>query len=353
MIHSCWRAGVVLGMAATFTACGTDAAESFLEPSGVASLSGGETSVVNYLSRTEAEYDENWVMAYGPLELDAGGTRQVSPNGQVTVAATPFHVGADFSVFDHLKYIAVSTQEFAVPEVGSLTISARIEAQTPGTEDGRIIQGCYGPPMSYLAVGDPCANPWAEPALEGMQAGVVLNMINFATGQLFDWFISENEVFALVERLPSAVTNPALAPGDPGYVGLDKAYTQIIRVEELGPGESHRVSTRYTRGPGVSRVDYLLNGRLFASVDGVGVPLDVQGVDYTGIHPALGPGEVLNDELDSFVIGHGLFSLLDAFPYQHPERPDLSVSIPLSERLFGQGAIGAFSNFQVMTRDGI
>jgi hypothetical protein len=56
---------------------------------------------------------------------------------------------------------------------------------------------------------------------------------------------------------------------------------------------------------------------------------------------------VLADQLDDFVIGHGLFSLLDAFPFQHPDRPDLSVSVPMSERLFGQGAEGTWSNFRV------
>lgn len=71
------------------------------------------------------------------------------------------------------------------------------------------------------------------------------------------------------------------------------------------------------------------------------------GFSYTGHAPSHGPGEVPNDQLDSFVIGHGLFSLLDALPYQHPERPDLSVSVPLSERLFGQGADGTWSDFVV------
>jgi hypothetical protein len=63
----------------------------------------------------------------------------------------------------------------------------------------------------------------------------------------------------------------------------------------------------------------------------------------------IGGGEELKDRLDSFVIGHGLFSLLDAFPYQHQEAPELSVSIPMSERLFGQGAIGTWANFKVTT----
>ncbi len=203
------------------------------------------------------------------------------------------------------------------------------------------MHGCYGPPGSYPSVGAPCAQPWSAVALEGQQAGVVLNMINFQTGQLFDWFVSGTQVFALIERLPSNVT------GSPD-VGLDKAYTQIIKVQNVAPGKRHRVSIRYTRGLGVSRVEYFIDGQSFTSVNNVGIPLDKQGVPFTGIYPSYGPGEVISG-LDSFVIGHGLFSLIDAFPFQHPDRPDLSVSVPMSERLFGQGAVGTFSHFEVTT----
>ncbi|HKJ00954.1 MAG TPA: DUF6081 family protein [Longimicrobiales bacterium] len=127
-------------------------------------------------------------------------------------------------------------------------------------------------------------------------------MINFATGQLFDWFVSDNQVFALVERLPSNVTGA-------GDVGLERAYTQIIKVADIEPGKKHHVAIRYSRGPGLSRVEYFLDGQPFTSVDNVGIPLDVQGVPYTGIYPSYGPGEDVAGSLDSFVIGHGLFSL--------------------------------------------
>lgn len=147
-------------------------------------------------------------------------------------------------------------------------------------------------------------------------------MINFASGQLFDWFVSGTKAFALIERLPSNVTGN-------GNVGLDKAYTQVIKETSVLPGQSHLVAIRYTRGPGVSRVECLLDEQL------------------TGIYPWYGPGKSLGSQLGSFVIGHGLFSLLDAFPFQRPDRTDLSVSIPLSEREFGQGATGVFSSFQV------
>jgi hypothetical protein len=306
-----------------------------------ASASHGSTTVVKYRSTSAADYATKWANIYGPGELAAGGTLNVAKSGAITVDAHQFHTGYDFSVFDHLKYIGVSTSSFAVPTSGSLEFGVDIKASTPGTQRGRVVHGCYGAPGSYLAVGDPCAQPWSGVALEGQQAGVVLNMISFDTGQLFDWFVSGNRVFALIERLPSNVTGT-------GNVGLDKAYTQIIKERPIEAGETVHVSIRYSRSPGRSSVDYFLDDDLFAHVDHVGIPLDQQGKPFTGTYPSLGSGEELSPS--SFVIGHGLFSLLDAFPFQHPDRPDLSVSIPVSERIFGQGAVGTFSNFTVTTR---
>jgi hypothetical protein len=298
--------------------------------------------VVKYDAQTTAEYQQKWGNIYGPLELAAGGSLSVSQQ-EIVVSAVPFRVGADFSVFDHLKYIAISTETFQMPEHGSLEFSVEIVAQTPGTEPDRLIRGCYGAAFSYQSPADPCDMPYQQTVLEGQQAGVVLNMINFETGQLFDWFISGNKAFALIERLPTVVT------GSPG-TGLDLAYTQIIKETDIQPGKKQRVAIRYSRGPDESFVEYFLNGELFARVDNVGIPLDKQGVPYTGYAPSTGEGEALKDRLNGFVIGHGLFSLLDAYPYQHPEAPQLSVSIPMSERLFGQGAVGRWSKFKVQQK---
>lgn len=297
------------------------------------------TQVVKYDAESPSQYQQMWANIYGPLELNAGGTRSVSKFG-TTVSAAPFHIGADYSVFDHLKYLGVSTQSFDVPASGSLEFSVNITAQTPGTQEGRVVLGCYGTPGSYVNVGDPCDKPFEQTVLQGQQAGVVLNMINFETGQLFDWFIAGDSAFALIERLPTVVT---ASPGTP----LALAYTQVIKTAKIKPGKTAKVAIRYTRGPSESYVEYFLDGRLFTRVDNVGIPLDKQGVSYTGYAPSVGDGEPLKDRLNSFVIGHGLFSLLDAFPYQHPEAPELSVSIPLSERLFGQGAIGTWDHFRV------
>jgi hypothetical protein len=303
----------------------------------------GRTTVVHYSADNETEYQQKWTnQAFGVGELAVGGTRTTTKSG-TTVTAVPFRTGVDFSVFDHVKYIAISTQSFAVPENGSLEFEAEMTARTPGTQPGRMVVGCYGPYGSYTDTSAACGQPFQHVVRQGQQAGVVLNMINFETGQLFDWFISGNTAFALIERLPSNISG---SPGTP----VEKAYTQIIKEVQVTPGKKHKVAIRYTRGPSASYVEYFLDGDLFTRVDNVGIPLDMQNKPYTGYAPSLGAGEPLKSRLNSFVIAHGLFSLLDAFPYHHPDRPDLSVSIPVSQRLFGQGAIGNWDKFKVTTK---
>jgi hypothetical protein len=119
----------------------------------------------------------------------------------------------------------------------------------------------------------------------------------------------------------------------------------------IAPGVSHNVAIRFTRDRKRSLVEYFLDGKRVSKVDHVGIHLDVQSVKYAGIYPSVGPGEELRDKINSVVIGHGLFSLLDAFPFQHPEAPALNVSIPLEERLFGQGAKARFDNVVVTIED--
>jgi hypothetical protein len=90
--------------------------------------------------------------------------------------------------------------------------------------------------------------------LQGQQAAATLHMIDFVTGQLFDWFVSGNTAFTLTERLPSSVT------GSPVHVGIDKRYTQIIDEVPIAPGVPHNVAIRFTRDRQRSLVEYFLDG---------------------------------------------------------------------------------------------
>lgn len=285
-----------------------------------------------------SSYDSKWTMPYGRLSLDAGGTQSFA-GGKETVDAAPFRIGADFSVYDHLKYMGVATKAFAVPAKGSVTFESTITALTPGTDPGRVVTGTY---MHSGA-------PYAAPTIEAQQAGVVMNVVDFCTGQLFDWFVTSTTAVPLIERLPTNVTANTSNPNCPGakHVGADLMYTQLIREIPIQPGVPQRVGITYERG---GSVIYTLNGIKVAKVQKVGVPLDVQGVPFlTDTYPSLGPGEQVDSQISSLSLAHGLFSLIDAFPFQHPDAPSLSVSVPMEQRLFGQGAIGSWDDFTVTT----
>ena len=282
---------------------------------------------------TLADYDAKWsTFMVGEMAIE--DTRQFD-NHTLAISATPFRTGQDSGVSDHGKYIALSKQVFAVPEIGSLTVSMDIAAETPGTVKGHVVHG------TYVQSGA----PYAATVLQGQQAAATLHMIDFATGQLFDWFVSGNTAFPFIERLPSSVS------GSAEHVSTDKMYSQIIDEVPIAPGVAHTVAIRYSRDRRGSRVEYLLDGKRVSQVERVGIPLDAQRVKYSGIYPSLGPGELLRDKINSVVIAHGLFSLLDAFPFQHPDAPALNVSVPMQERLFGQGARAKFANVVVTIED--
>ena len=297
-------------------------------------------------------YGSKWSNIYGLGDMAAGPDTRDFSDGTFAIADAPFRTSADFSVFDHLKYIAISNSVFTVPTNGSLTFSSDIAAQTPGTDRHHVVHGTYGPPGSY-----PTGAPYEADVLQGQQAGAVMNMVSFDTGQLFDWFISGDRAFALIERLPSSVTGNTTDHSSPDWVGPEKMYTQIIVEVHAAAKVAHHVAITYTRGtaPAISNVEYFLDGTSIAKVKNVGIPLDRQGLKYTGIYPSLGAGEDLRTKLNSFAIGHGTFSLLDAFPFQwcetgYPEACAKSVSIPASQRLFGQGVNAHFDNFIVTTK---
>jgi Family of unknown function (DUF6081) len=277
---------------------------------------------------TLADYNEKWSVSLGEMAIE--DTRRFD-NQTFSISATPFRTGKDSSVFDHLKYSAISKQLFAVPVIGSISVSMDIAAETPGAVVGHVVHGTYVQSDA----------PYAATVLQGQQAAATLSMVDFGTGQVFDWYVSGNTPFPLYERLPSSIT------GSAEHVGIDKMFTQITHEVAIATGVPHTVAIRYTRDPRRARVEFLLDGKRVTKIDDVGVPLDAQGVKYSGIYPSLGPGELLRERINSVAIAHGLLNLIDAFPFQHPEAPALSVSVPLQERLFGQGAKARFAHVVV------
>jgi hypothetical protein len=307
------------------------------------------------------DYAEKWILPYGLGEMAVNDTRKFS-EGYLNLTAVPFRTASDLSVNDHLKYMAVSSQTFPLPGKGTLVLSSDVRAATPGTVPDLVQRGVFGPSGSWKDPTNPPTRPgYSARLLQAQQAAVVMNVLDFCSGQLFDWFIASDTAFALIERLPSTVTGNTSNPDCPqaAEVGIDKMYTQIIRAVPVSPDTWHHVDIAVSRRDGDLWVDYFLDHEPIARVTNVGIPLDKQGISFSGIYESVGSGERVAEHLDSVRFGHGLFSLLDAFPFQHPGAPELSVSIPLGSasdatgagraRLFGQGASGSFANFATLT----
>src|SRR5260370_4794304 len=166
---------------------------------------------------TLADYDAKWsILTLG--EMAVQDTRQFD-NHSLSISATPFRTGKDTSVADHGKYMALSKRVFAVPEIGCITVSMDIAAETPGTVEGHVVHG------TYVQSGA----PYSATVLQGQQAAATLHVIDFATGQLFDWFVSGNTAFPLIERLPSSVT------GSTARLSTAQIYTQITPKHPIPP----------------------------------------------------------------------------------------------------------------------
>jgi len=298
-----------------------------------------------------------WISFGGELASPDADHFESFAGGVERVRAVPFRTGLDFGPFDHAKYFEIATTSFPVPAHGSVEFAADMSATTPGTVDGLVQHGIYGPGGTWTDPGNPPRPPdWSGVLLEPQQAAAALSVINPCTGEAFDWFLSGRYAVTIVARV-STFANGGTPPPGCDSVGLDKAYTDWVDLVPIGPGV-HHVSITYSSTD--NSVEFRIDGKLVTRTNDVGIPLDRQHVKFSGDYPSLGPGEDLSGKIDSLSLAHGLLAEVDPFPYQHPDRPDLSVSIPVGtgnpadagrSRLWGQGVDATWDNFTVTTID--
>ena len=172
-------------------------------------------------------------------------------------------------------------------------------------------------------------------------ASVAQNLIDFETFMVFDFFMTNQRIYAFYERLPfgrSATDNYA-------------AFSYMVPVAENRPGQLRHLRIAYDRARGTVR--WLLDEREVFRVDRIGHRIDREfmTLDHGGDEEVVSPRQ-----LDC---GMGQFSLLDAHlpsgtglvrlsdapgfyfdPEVGPPAPERFVDDRslLSNRLFGQGA---------------
>jgi Family of unknown function (DUF6081) len=281
-----------------------------------------------------ASYDRKWLPYYS-LERQFGATNLPGfSRMRLRLRAEPFIGWMNDTCVpgfpacvnaDHIKYGAYSQRRFRIPRRGSVTVSADVMAETSGTKPGYVVPAT------------------GRVLPEAHQAAAVLQLIEPNASVALDWFVAGRQAMPKLERTPWPVGVP-----------LERAFTQFLPAVRIKRGRFHSFSIRYTRGRRPrDKVEWLLDGRVVAVIHRLGVPLDVQDPQrYGGItFPSLGPGEPVASIMNTFVIGHGLLSFVDDFPY-FPAYPEHFVSIPKEQRIFGQGIDAFYDNVRVVKVSG-
>jgi hypothetical protein len=276
-----------------------------------------------------ASYDRKW-LPYLSLERQFGATNLPAfSRGRLRLRAQPFRGWMNDTCIpgppacvnaDHIKYGAFSTRAFSSPLRGSVAVSADIRAKTSGIKPGYVVPAT------------------GRVLPEAHQAAAILQLFDPGAFVALDWFVSGHQAIPKIERTPAPVG-----------VSLDRAFTQFLPAVQIEPRRFHRYSIQYTRGRAPrDKVEWMLDGRVVAVVRDVGVPLDVQDPQRYGhiVFPSLGPGERVASIMSSFVVGHGLYSFVDDYPF-FPAYPQYFVSIPREQRIFGQGIDALFDNVRI------
>jgi hypothetical protein len=172
-------------------------------------------------------------------------------------------------------------------------------------------------------------------------ASVAFNSIDFESWMVFDFFLTNERIYAFYERLPFGRTT------DHNYA----AFSYQIPLQERKAGQMHDLRIAYDRSAGVVR--WLVDGKEKFRVDSIGHRIDRKylTIDHGGVEETVAPRQ-LNFGMGMFTIldgdlpsGKALVRLSNAQnfyfdPLQGEPTPQTFVDeeSQASSRLFGQGA---------------
>ena len=201
---------------------------------------------------------------------------------------------------------------------------------------------CRSAPTSGRTFGT-AAHPFgaaiAEPNDDLRLACCALNTLDFETGLVFNFFLSNARIYVLYERLPFARDT----------LGNYAAFTCLIPVAERAPDDVHHLTVAYEKTAGTVRW-YVDEGEVYR-VDKLGcvaerqyLTLDHGGAEMEVSPTQLAAGMGMFTLLDGFRANRGLVHLSSRLEYWSPEAgaptevrflDDHSLQ---GSRLFGQGA---------------
>lgn len=240
---------------------------------------------------------------------------------------------------DHVKWLAYTNRQSTNSVPGYDAVSgqklsggARISGRTYGTE------------------GHPFGSAVKNPNDDLRLASSALNAVDLETWMVFDFFVTNERIYAFYERLPFGRAQ----------LGNYAAFSYQIPVQEREPGDWHDLRIEYDRSAGLVR--WLVDDEEVFRVDKIGRKIDRKylTIDHGGVEETVSPRQ-LN-------FGMGTFSLLDGDRpsgdalvrlsnaqdfYFDPSKPKQTQQTFVddqsreSSRLFGQGAELRVQNFEV------
>ena len=128
-------------------------------------------------------------------------------------------------------------------------------------------------------------------------ASSAMNTIDFKSFMVFDFFVTNEQVFVFYERLP-------FGRGATGNGANYAAFSFMIPVAKRSPNDLHHMKIAYDKSQGVVR--WILDDEEVFKVDKVGFLIDrkYMVLDHGGVEEAV--------TLDQLACGMGMFTLLDA-----------------------------------------
>jgi len=144
-------------------------------------------------------------------------------------------------------------------------------------------------------------------------SGVAFNAIDFETFLVADFFVTNERIYALYERLPFG------RPSSGGTLNEYASFTFTVPVATRSVGDQHHLKIAYDRSRGIIR--WLISGNEVMRVDRLGYRIDRRHMvlDHGGTETLVQPRQL--------ACGMGMFTLLDA------SRPGQSGPAPTADGL--------------------
>lgn len=230
---------------------------------------------------SEQGVDDRWhVLQRGGFRADDGvvtmskAGMSVAPPGRHPQAGTPAFTKTGPGALGHLKWSVHAARQFATGE-GPLRFGFRAGARTFGVAD------------------HPFGDDVADPATDLRLGAATLNVADYASGVIFDFWITEKAIYPFYERLRIA-----------GVHGDHHAFASIAEPLSRVPEADHDLAVILDAPAGVARWE--IDGQLVAEVAPIGPshPAWRTILDHGGT-----PERVTIERVE---VGLGLLTLLDA-----------------------------------------